>query len=168
MLWTALHEAAGTKLVGILIHPSVVFDSKFHAPHPPQGIEYPWQEQVEPLHVWLVSQQLPPQAVLLASQQMPDEQTRVPQEWPQVPQLLLLLLRSIHVPPQHDCPAIHECPQAPQFDELVLRSVHVPEHEVFPVPQQVSLEQLPFVHCPLLVQGLPSVTFATHWLVLQY
>jgi hypothetical protein len=44
----------------------------------------------------------------------------------------------------------------------------VPLHPVCPLPQHVPLEQFPFVHCALLVHEPPSLSLATHWLVLHH
>ena len=44
----------------------------------------------------------------------------------------------------------------------------MPLHPVCPVPQHVLPVQFAFVHCVLLVQGVPSPSVETHLLVLQY
>lgn len=82
--------------------------------------------QLDPVQVWFGSQQAPPQFTLVASQQAPVMHSCAPQEWPQDPQFVLLLLRSVHEPPQQDCPLGHAFPHAPQFAVLVLRLTHEP------------------------------------------
>jgi hypothetical protein len=68
-----LHAAPGRKDTGVLIQPSIVLVSKFHAPQPPHEKEYPWHTQVdEALQVWFVPQQAPPQLVSVELQQTPD------------------------------------------------------------------------------------------------
>jgi len=124
--------------------------------------------QLDPLQVWFESQQAPPQLMLAESQQTPVMHTCDPQEWPQDPQFELLLLRSLHEPPQQACPLPHGFPQAPQFAVLVLRSTHEPLHPACPAPQHLPPVQFACVHWALLVHEPPSSRVAVHLLVLQY
>jgi hypothetical protein len=124
------------------------------------------QVQVEPLQVWLLSQQLPPQLVLPAVQHRPVMQVCVPQELPQMPQLALLMVRSTHALAQQDW-LPHDRPQDPQLPALVLRSTQVPLHPVCPVPQQVPPEQLPLVHSTLSWHAPPLGCLVVHLLTLQ-
>jgi len=79
-LWTPLFAAASRRLAVVLIHPSLVFVSKFHTGQPPHEREYPEHVQLEPVHAWFVSQQVPPQLTSVALQQMPPMHSCEPQD----------------------------------------------------------------------------------------
>jgi hypothetical protein len=107
-----------------------------------------------------LSTQTPLQFVSPGPQQTPDEHVSpVAHAWPHMPQLLLSVIGSLHVPPQLLLPvvqhsgfvpplvvvqvwlAVHVVPQAPQFCSSVPRSLQTPLHAVWPVVQHVPFEQ---------------------------
>jgi hypothetical protein len=53
---------------------------------------------------------------------------------------------SIHCPPEQVEPVAHTRPQIPQFELFDNNDTQTPLHAVWLLPQQVLLEQLPFVH----------------------
>ena len=80
-----------------------------------------------------------------------------PQVRPQLPQLLMSVLRLRHVPLQHVCPEAQTAPHPPQFCALLRVSMHAPLQQLPPLGQSLLLShtQRPAWHTKPAAQAAP-------------